>query len=123
MSQPLERSLAQPSGPDAVDVAGDTLMAGFRQRSTHALDSVIPGVAIRQNFGHQRVLVWGNVVAAVQMAIHLNSRTALGHPFFERAGAGHGTERVFSIDSAFDCVPTQMHVLQAEAEWLTKRDE
>ena len=66
--------------------------------------------------------MWRNGVAAVQVTIDANSRSARCVPQRDRTGRGHERVWILGIDTALDRMPRPRNVLLRPLERLARRD-
>src|SRR6185369_14859658 len=104
------------------DVGLDALDHHFRQRVFHARDSGVAVFAVGNDLADHGVVVRRYDIAAVQMAVDADARSAWRMKQLYRTGRGHEPLGVFSVDAAFDRMTAHRYVVLRPRQSLAAGD-
>src|SRR5688572_18770961 len=93
------------------NVGLDALDDHFRQRVLHARDRGVAILAVRDQLADERVVERRHGVAAVQVAVDADARTARRVEQLYRSRRGNEALRVLGVDAALDRVPADDDVV------------
>src|SRR5581483_5563477 len=105
------------------DRCGQALDHVFIQRPPGSDDCLFPRFAPDDEFCQQRVVMWGDCVAWIEMAVDAHAGAAGHHEMRDRAGLGAKIGfGVLGCDTTLDGVIVELHVLLANAEGEARSD-